>query len=643
MPFIITNGSSYCHKTRTQAVEIVNDSASATRFSSKASAEKLLLRATKKLKGFEIRELPAQSSAPLTSGKPQKSEAKAEAAMETSEKAPQETPSKRRRGRPKKNDASSATKAPEDAFAPAQEPAQESKQEPAPETAPESRQETKQENSGKRSSDRRRRGRSRSSHAPAQAEESAALFEMPAPVPMDNAVRSAEAVEAAETDEAVPEMTHAADAKSAPEAKEAKVEKPAPEMKETKDEAPAPAKEEVKVETPATEKEEAKVEAPAPEKEEAKVEASAPEKKEAKVETPVPEKKEAKVEAPAPKEKGAASPVSRPRSFIPVVRDIQAASASLWGDEPIVSPSLRKKNGSKTNASPEKPQAFSNPDKDRRPSMAAAESTPAMQASSQAAPAAQASSQAAPAVQASSQAAPAVQASSQAAPAVQASSQATPAAQASSQAAPAMDAMERDSVRETSERRSNRKRHNRREASARNSNASPFEAAPANAEDIFTSDPAPQMKPAAATSSREESETRQGTGRIRSTGKRIGKVSGNLRSSRSENESSQSKRRFFTTKERNMIYNRSEGHCGICGRFIPLEEYTIDHIIPLSKGGTNDLDNLQACCSFCNKAKDDSMGEEFFERIQRIFLYQAKLRYGKKQFKQLKKTLKELE
>ena len=92
-----------------------------------------------------------------------------------------------------------------------------------------------------------------------------------------------------------------------------------------------------------------------------------------------------------------------------------------------------------------------------------------------------------------------------------------------------------------------------------------------------------------------------------------------------------------------MIYNRSEGHCGICGRFIPLEEYTIDHIIPLSKGGTNDLDNLQACCGFCNKAKDDSMGEEFFDRIQRIFLYQAKLRYGKKQFKQLKKTLKELE
>ena len=101
-------------------------------------------------------------------------------------------------------------------------------------------------------------------------------------------------------------------------------------------------------------------------------------------------------------------------------------------------------------------------------------------------------------------------------------------------------------------------------------------------------------------------------------------------------------RRYFTQRERNMIYNSTEGHCGICGRFIPLGEYTIDHIIPLSKGGTNDLSNLQPCCSFCNKAKDDSMGDEFFERIERIYLYQAQLRYSKKKFKKLKKALKSL-
>ena len=102
-------------------------------------------------------------------------------------------------------------------------------------------------------------------------------------------------------------------------------------------------------------------------------------------------------------------------------------------------------------------------------------------------------------------------------------------------------------------------------------------------------------------------------------------------------------RRRFSQAERNLIYNRTEGHCGICGRFIPLQEYTIDHIIPLSKGGTNDLSNLQACCSFCNKAKDDSLGDEFFTRIGRIFLYQAKLRYGKKQIKKLKKAIEGLD
>ena len=91
-----------------------------------------------------------------------------------------------------------------------------------------------------------------------------------------------------------------------------------------------------------------------------------------------------------------------------------------------------------------------------------------------------------------------------------------------------------------------------------------------------------------------------------------------------------------------MIYNRTEGHCGICGRFIPLEEYTIDHIIPLSKGGTNDPENLQACCSFCNKAKDDSVGDDFLRRIERIYLYQCEQKYGKKHVKKLKKILKKL-
>jgi len=126
--------------------------------------------------------------------------------------------------------------------------------------------------------------------------------------------------------------------------------------------------------------------------------------------------------------------------------------------------------------------------------------------------------------------------------------------------------------------------------------------------------------------------TRSGEGRTRTRGGRSKAIS-----------TTEAKRRIFTQQERYEIYNRTEGHCGICGKFIPLGEYTIDHIIPLSKGGTNDLDNLQACCSFCNKAKDDSMGDDFFQRIENIFLYQAQLKYGKKKLKKLRKTLDEIE
>ena len=43
-------------------------------------------------------------------------------------------------------------------------------------------------------------------------------------------------------------------------------------------------------------------------------------------------------------------------------------------------------------------------------------------------------------------------------------------------------------------------------------------------------------------------------------------------------------------------------------KFCPSKEnLTIDHIIPLSKGGTNNPDNLQTLCSSCNKKKSNKV------------------------------------
>lgn len=48
------------------------------------------------------------------------------------------------------------------------------------------------------------------------------------------------------------------------------------------------------------------------------------------------------------------------------------------------------------------------------------------------------------------------------------------------------------------------------------------------------------------------------------------------------------------------IYLRDGGACVTCGAD---DDLTIDHIIPRSKGGTHDDDNLQTLCRSCNSRK----------------------------------------
>lgn len=43
--------------------------------------------------------------------------------------------------------------------------------------------------------------------------------------------------------------------------------------------------------------------------------------------------------------------------------------------------------------------------------------------------------------------------------------------------------------------------------------------------------------------------------------------------------------------------------CALCGETITAETPEVDHIVPRSKGGTNDKANLQAACPECNRSK----------------------------------------
>jgi 5-methylcytosine-specific restriction endonuclease McrA len=61
---------------------------------------------------------------------------------------------------------------------------------------------------------------------------------------------------------------------------------------------------------------------------------------------------------------------------------------------------------------------------------------------------------------------------------------------------------------------------------------------------------------------------------------------------------------------RKNILLRDRYTCQFCGSTFPAGDLTLDHVIPRSRGGRTDWDNLVACCYPCNNLKGDRLPEE---------------------------------
>lgn len=61
--------------------------------------------------------------------------------------------------------------------------------------------------------------------------------------------------------------------------------------------------------------------------------------------------------------------------------------------------------------------------------------------------------------------------------------------------------------------------------------------------------------------------------------------------------------------QRQQILNKSGGICAHCGIKLNLKEFTIDHYIPKSRGGSNMVVNLIPLCEHCNIAKSNMILE----------------------------------
>lgn len=91
------------------------------------------------------------------------------------------------------------------------------------------------------------------------------------------------------------------------------------------------------------------------------------------------------------------------------------------------------------------------------------------------------------------------------------------------------------------------------------------------------------------------------------------------------------KHRHSNIDDKTYLYMKQDGKCYICGRHTYMDaEYrhdssyaTIDHVVPLSKGGKNDISNMAISCSVCNGLKGQF---RFSEELRKVIVMELEER-----------------
>ncbi|MBI4837993.1 MAG: HNH endonuclease [Nitrospirae bacterium] len=62
----------------------------------------------------------------------------------------------------------------------------------------------------------------------------------------------------------------------------------------------------------------------------------------------------------------------------------------------------------------------------------------------------------------------------------------------------------------------------------------------------------------------------------------------------------------------------SSGKCHYCGGEAPSRELTMDHIVPIIRGGKSTKNNVVPACKECNSKKKHSLPVEWDDYLQRL-------------------------
>lgn len=62
----------------------------------------------------------------------------------------------------------------------------------------------------------------------------------------------------------------------------------------------------------------------------------------------------------------------------------------------------------------------------------------------------------------------------------------------------------------------------------------------------------------------------------------------------------------------------AKGVCHYCGRATPARELTMDHVVPLARGGRSTKGNLVPACKACNNRKKNLLPMEWESYLDRL-------------------------